>query len=93
MATDPKRFALPPREAAFLVEAKTQLRARTNGVDVPSSQILAAAVRAWARERSFLCKANREGDCKSATCPQLRDGEPVKSGRHCPLDIEDWDGE
>lgn len=32
------------------------------------------------------CMADRDGDCKDPGCPQLRDGEPAKSGRHCPLD-------
>lgn len=32
------------------------------------------------------CAADRDGDCSSAACPQLRDGEPHASGRHCPLD-------
>jgi hypothetical protein len=35
------------------------------------------------------CAAARDGDCSHIDCPQLRDGEPVKSGRHCPLDIRD----
>lgn len=34
------------------------------------------------------CHANRDGDCSWSGCPQLRDGEPMKSGRHCPLDIK-----
>jgi hypothetical protein len=32
------------------------------------------------------CAAGRDGECGHAQCPQLRDGEPAKSGRHCPLD-------
>ena len=32
------------------------------------------------------CHADRDGECNDARCPQLRDGEPHKSGRHCPLD-------
>lgn len=32
------------------------------------------------------CHADRDGDCTWVECPQLRDGEPEKSGRHCPLD-------
>lgn len=35
------------------------------------------------------CHADRDGDCNWSQCPQLRDGEPVASGRHCPLDIGD----
>lgn len=32
------------------------------------------------------CAAGRDGECGHAQCPQLRDGEPRASGRHCPLD-------
>lgn len=32
------------------------------------------------------CAAARDGECFHAQCPQLKDGEPVKSGRHCPID-------
>lgn len=32
------------------------------------------------------CAAGSDGDCEHAQCPQLRDGEPHASGRHCPLD-------
>ena len=35
------------------------------------------------------CVAGRDGECAHPACPQLRDGEPVKSGRHCPLDVRD----
>lgn len=31
------------------------------------------------------CVANRDGDCNAHNCPQLRDNEPQKSGRSCPL--------
>lgn len=32
------------------------------------------------------CQADDDGDCVWRDCPQLRDGEPKKSGRHCPRD-------
>lgn len=32
------------------------------------------------------CHADSDGDCVWEHCPQLRDGEPAASGRHCPLD-------
>lgn len=32
------------------------------------------------------CHSNCDGDCEWKFCPQLRDGEPHKSGRHCPND-------
>ncbi len=31
------------------------------------------------------CQAQLDGDCDHKLCPQLRDGEPTKSGRFCPL--------
>ena len=40
------------------------------------------------------CHAGRDGECNWSACPQERDGEPAKSGRHCPIDwrCEDCDG-
>lgn len=35
------------------------------------------------------CAAGRDGECGHAQCPQLRDGEPAKSGRHCPFDVRE----
>ena len=35
------------------------------------------------------CRAGSDGDCEWKDCPQLADGEPHKSGRHCPLDVYD----
>ncbi len=32
------------------------------------------------------CHAQKDGDCEWTECPQLRDGEPSKTGRHCPID-------
>lgn len=32
------------------------------------------------------CHAAADGDCIWPGCPQLRDGEPERSGRHCPYD-------
>ena len=32
------------------------------------------------------CHAAKDGECNWEHCPQLRDGEPKKTGRHCPLD-------
>jgi DNA adenine methylase len=41
------------------------------------------------------CQAARDGECNDVQCPQLRDGEPAKTGRHCPLDVfcEDYESE
>ena len=35
------------------------------------------------------CQADDDDECDYDRCPQLRDGEPAKSGRHCPLDVCD----
>ncbi len=35
------------------------------------------------------CRAGKDGDCIWKDCPQNRDGEPMKNGRHCPLDNDD----
>ncbi len=32
------------------------------------------------------CAGMCDGDCYAIDCPQLLDGEPDKTGRHCPLD-------
>ncbi|HHH0385475.1 TPA: hypothetical protein ACPZND_001893 [Yersinia enterocolitica] len=35
--------------------------------------------------------AGRDGECHHKDCPQLRDNEPMATGRHCPID--NWDDE
>lgn len=49
----------------------------------------------YAARRPTGCHAGRDGDCDWPECPQLRDDEPHRSGRHCPLDWLDCeeDGE
>lgn len=37
--------------------------------------------------RMTRCQADCDGDCEWVGCPQLRDGEPGRSGRHCPWDV------
>jgi hypothetical protein len=32
------------------------------------------------------CHAGRDGECTWEFCPQLWDGEPMRSGRPCPID-------
>jgi hypothetical protein len=34
------------------------------------------------------CHAAKDGECAWSECPQIRDGEPLASGRHCPIDTE-----
>jgi hypothetical protein len=43
------------------------------------------------RGLSGRCQADRDGDCSWCGCPQLRDGEPKKTGRCCPLPHGDED--
>ena len=33
-----------------------------------------------------LCHSAKDGECRWDRCPQSLDGEPTKTGRHCPLD-------
>lgn len=33
-----------------------------------------------------MCQSDSDGDCEWKHCPQLRDGEPKATRRHCPLD-------
>lgn len=35
------------------------------------------------------CQADCDDECEWEGCPQIRDGEPYKTGRHCPLDADD----
>ena len=63
--------------------------AQHGGLPVPESdRVVVSASRQWWEliQRYKTCHANRDGDCTWADCPQLRDGEPQKSGRHCPVD-------
>lgn len=38
-------------------------------------------------ERLPCCHSAKDGECFWEHCPQLRDDEPKRSGRHCPLDV------
>jgi hypothetical protein len=38
-----------------------------------------------------VCHAGRDGECNHEGCPQLRDCEPARSGRSCPLAEFDYD--
>lgn len=41
----------------------------------------------WKRWRIEGCRSDDDGYCTWRRCPQRRDGEPAKSGRHCPREI------
>ena len=46
------------------------------------------------QHRMTRCQSDDDGMCYDASvCPQLRDGEPKRSGRHCPLDVRERDEE
>jgi hypothetical protein len=53
----------------------------------PWSQLGDVTRSVW-REMAALtrCAASSDGECCHPQCPQLRDNEPAKSGRHCPID-------
>ena len=38
------------------------------------------------RRQFTRCQADDDGYCEWTGCPQLRDDEPKRSGRHCPWD-------
>lgn len=42
-------------------------------------------------QKLIRCAAGQHGECCHEQCPQNRDGEPMRSGRHCPLDIQKED--
>lgn len=52
------------------------------------SQAQAGAGIADAGKPLTRCAAGRDGECNHPQCPQIRDDEPKKSGRHCPVDTE-----
>ena len=70
-------------------------------VDFPMTQPMTKGVVSGGQERrtgqrrdpDFYCRADQDGDCYWDECPQLRDGEPEASGRHCPLDHGPYEGE
>lgn len=53
--------------------------------------VIANAEPRWEAPFSGHCGASRDGECGKSWCPQLRDNEPAKSGRHCPLDTQQDD--
>ena len=43
------------------------------------------------QRRMTRCQSDDDGYCTWKGCPQLRDDEPKRSGRHCPHDIMEDD--
>lgn len=58
-------------------------------VHTPEEAIAAVSgrIRPYLAKKGSLktCAVGRNMDCSDARCPQIRDGEPTKTGRHCPL--------
>lgn len=63
-------------------------RETTFGSDVPRKESAPKAKLHLSRREMTHCQATDDDDCGWAGCPQLRDREPLASGRHCPLDVE-----
>lgn len=53
--------------------------------DAKAKEVRAVVRAALAEEPKGYCHAF-DTTCEWAGCPQIRDGEPAKTGRHCPLD-------
>jgi hypothetical protein len=51
--------------------------------------ILEGGIQQGEKQPLVRCAADRDGECAHSDCPQMRDGEPRTSGRHCPLDSEE----
>lgn len=56
-------------------------------------ELLAEKIKEQARTEKpddpLRCHANGDDFCLWSHCPQIRDEEPIRSGRHCPLDKRD----
>lgn len=80
-----------------LEKTHAKLLARESGPDLDVDQATAAQVASMAHQvhpsmalpsapALPRCAAGKDGECAHPHCPQVRDGEPAASGRHCPLD-------
>lgn len=49
------------------------------------------AGRALAGATSVRCRAAKDGECSATFCPQNRDGESMRTGRHCPIDVWEYE--
>jgi hypothetical protein len=54
----------------------------------PESLVVAGTIEEKVETEWLGCHASKDGDCSWEHCPQIQDGEPGRSGRHCPLDTE-----
>lgn len=67
-----------------------------DGIDGPFDRAMAREMKRDAAKAAVraadlqICKADADGECNHKGCPQVRDGEPEKSGRSCPLPWHRW---
>jgi hypothetical protein len=84
-------------QGRMLTELRTALAERDEIIEEarkviePLAKMGERSAKAWLSDHPILeseehCHADRDGDCSWVGCPQIRDGEPAKTGRHCPLD-------
>lgn len=79
--------ALRIKVATALNRDRDPTRCRLNSKSIPIDARTLAQV-----ESGEWCHANRDGECYDREiCPQLRDGEPAKTHRWCPLSVNDPD--
>jgi hypothetical protein len=77
-------------EAARWTVRSATLDPRPTATDAALAQAGKEKPVAWYEKPLTRCAASRgDGECFHTQCPQLRDGEPKKSGRHCPLDTQE----
>jgi hypothetical protein len=76
-----------PRTLEILRECWKDIIVRRSGAEEPPpvSEFKGKPMPANENER---CHSQKDGDCDWQFCPQNKEGEPQKTGRHCPLD---WD--
>jgi hypothetical protein len=88
---DAIRFQLLELSKSRLAEAKLQVRGL---IELLASRVESFAAEPVQQQPEGLlmpprpqgqCRSHRDGDCDWPGCPQLRDGEPARSGRPCPL--------
>ena len=60
-----------------------------NAAKAEEGHAVSAGGPAMTNVKGMRCHAAQDGECEWRKCPQLRDGEPTKTGRHCPLDVRE----
>lgn len=88
-------YALPALENYLAnVDKRDPLRCASAAANVEAIRFFQARLRAeCALAGCAAAGPNSDGECSAPLCPQLRDGEPTRSRRHCPLDFPSEDEE